>query len=43
MRKLSVGVTEIFEAVPAMYIADGHHRSALQRWCAEKAKNNPTT
>ncbi len=35
-------ITEIFAAFPAMYIADGHHRSAAAALVgAEKAKNNP--
>ncbi len=35
-------ITEIFAAMPAMYIADGHHRSAAAALVgAEKAKNNP--
>ncbi len=35
-------ITELFEAMPAMYIADGHHRSAAAALVgAEKAKNNP--
>ena len=35
-------ITEIFAGMPAMYIADGHHRSAAAaRVGAEKAKNNP--
>jgi len=35
-------ITSIFEDMPAMYIADGHHRSAAAaRVGAEKAKNNP--
>ncbi|MEN6323479.1 MAG: DUF1015 domain-containing protein [Proteiniphilum sp.] len=36
-------ITEIFAAMPAMYIADGHHRSAAAALVgAEKVKNNPT-
>lgn len=36
-------ITEIFATFPAMYIADGHHRSAAAALVgAEKAKNNPT-
>lgn len=35
-------ITEIFAGMPAMYIADGHHRSAAAALVgAEKAKNNP--
>jgi len=35
-------ITAIFTAIPAMYIADGHHRSAAAALVgAEKAKNNP--
>jgi len=35
-------ITEIFSGIPAMYIADGHHRSAAAALVgAEKAKNNP--
>ena len=35
-------ITAIFAEMPAMYIADGHHRSAAAaRVGAEKAKNNP--
>ena len=35
-------VTDAFAAIPAMYIADGHHRSAAAALVgAEKAKNNP--
>ncbi len=35
-------ITEIFAAMPALYIADGHHRSAAAALVgAEKAKNNP--
>lgn len=35
-------ITSIFADMPAMYIADGHHRSAAAaRVGAEKAKNNP--
>ena len=34
--------TELFAAMPAMYIADGHHRSAAAALVgAEKAKQNP--
>lgn len=34
-------ITEIFDSIPAMYIADGHHRSAAAALVgAEKAKNN---
>ncbi len=34
-------VTEEFAAIPNLYIADGHHRSAAALVGAEKAKNNP--
>lgn len=35
-------VTERFAAIPSLYIADGHHRSAAAALVgAEKAKNNP--
>lgn len=35
-------ITEIFAAMPALYIADGHHRSAAAALVgAEKAKQNP--
>lgn len=35
-------ITDVFAAFPAMYIADGHHRSAAAALVgAEKAKNNP--
>lgn len=35
-------ITKIFATFPAMYIADGHHRSAAAALVgAEKAKNNP--
>lgn len=35
-------ITKIFGTLPAMYIADGHHRSAAAALVgAEKAKNNP--
>ncbi|MFZ6038870.1 MAG: DUF1015 domain-containing protein [Bacteroidota bacterium] len=35
-------VTRIFDSIPAMYIADGHHRSAAAALVgAEKARNNP--
>ncbi len=36
-------ITEIFAEMPAMYIADGHHRSAAAALVgAEKVKNNPS-
>lgn len=36
-------LTELFAAMPAMYIADGHHRSAAAALVgAEKAKGNPS-
>ncbi|MBF6597056.1 MAG: DUF1015 domain-containing protein [Fermentimonas sp.] len=35
-------ITETFSKIPALYIADGHHRSAAAALVgAEKAKNNP--
>jgi uncharacterized protein (DUF1015 family) len=35
-------ITRIFDSIPAIYIADGHHRSAAAALVgAEKAKNNP--
>ncbi len=35
-------ITELFERMPALYIADGHHRSAAAALVgAEKAKQNP--
>lgn len=35
-------ITERFAAIPSLYIADGHHRSAAAALVgAEKAKNNP--
>ena len=35
-------ITQLFAAMPAMYIADGHHRSAAAALVgAEKAKQNP--
>lgn len=35
-------ITEEFEKIPALYIADGHHRSAAAALVGdEKAKNNP--
>ncbi|HCC17400.1 MAG: hypothetical protein A2W86_04020 [Bacteroidetes bacterium GWD2_45_23] len=35
-------ITEVFAEMPAMYIADGHHRSAAAALVgAEKVKNNP--
>lgn len=35
-------ITELFKTMPALYIADGHHRSAAAALVgAEKAKNNP--
>lgn len=39
--ELIARITEAFELMPAMYIADGHHRSAAAALVgAEKAKNN---
>ncbi len=38
-----VTITELFAAMPALYIADGHHRSAAAALVGnEKAKQNPT-
>ena len=35
-------ITELFAEIPALYIADGHHRSAAAALVgAEKARNNP--
>ena len=35
-------ITELFDAIPNLYIADGHHRSAAAALVgAEKAQNNP--
>ena len=35
-------VTELFDAIPALYIADGHHRTAAAALVgAEKARQNP--
>ena len=35
-------ITELFAKIPALYIADGHHRSAAAALVgAEKARNNP--
>ncbi len=35
-------ITDLFSAIPAMYIADGHHRSAAAALVgAEKARQNP--
>lgn len=35
-------ITELFEAMPSLYIADGHHRSAAAALVgAEKARQNP--
>lgn len=35
-------ITQAFEKIPSLYIADGHHRSAAAALVgAEKAKNNP--
>lgn len=35
-------ITEYFDSMPSLYIADGHHRSAAAALVgAEKAKNNP--
>ncbi len=35
-------ITEIFEKIPALYVADGHHRTAAAALVGqEKAKNNP--
>lgn len=35
-------ITEIFAQIPAMYIADGHHRSAAAAGVGREKKNNPT-
>ena len=36
-------ITELFAAIPALYIADGHHRSAAAALVgAEKARQNPS-
>lgn len=36
-------ITELFAAIPALYIADGHHRTAAAALVgAEKARNNPS-
>ena len=35
-------ITELFKGIPALYVADGHHRTAAAALVgAEKAKNNP--
>lgn len=40
--KMIEDITKEFEAIPNLYIADGHHRSAAAALVgAEKAKNNP--
>ena len=40
--KIIKEITEAFEKIPHLYIADGHHRSAAAALVgAEKAKNNP--
>lgn len=36
-------ITEIFASIPAMYIADGHHRSAAAARVGEEKKNLSTT
>ena len=41
-KKLIDEITEEFDSIPNLYIADGHHRSAAAALVgAEKAKNNP--
>ena len=41
-QKLIDRITELFAAIPALYIADGHHRTAAAALVGnEKAKNNP--
>lgn len=35
-------ITEIFAQIPAMYIADGHHRSAAAAGVGREKKNNPS-
>lgn len=35
-------ITEIFAQIPAMYIADGHHRSAAAAGVGKEKKNNPS-
>jgi len=35
-------ITEIFAQIPAMYIADGHHRSAAAAGVGAERKKNPT-
>ena len=35
-------ITEIFAEIPAMYIADGHHRSAAAAGVGMEKKNNPS-
>lgn len=41
-KKVIQHITDIFEAIPDMYIADGHHRSAAAALVgAEKAMENP--
>ena len=40
--KINTRITEIFKDIPAMYVADGHHRTAAAaRVGAEKRENNP--
>ena len=39
---INARITEIFKNIPAMYVADGHHRTAAAaRVGAEKRENNP--
>ncbi len=41
-RKTNDRITEIFAGIPALYVADGHHRSASNARCArDLAKENP--
>lgn len=40
--KVNARITEIFAGIPALYVADGHHRTAAAALVAqEKQKNNP--
>lgn len=41
--KVNARITEIFESIPALYVADGHHRTAAAALVgAEKRKANPS-
>ena len=42
-RKMTDRITEIFAQIPAMYIADGHHRSAAAARVGEEKKGTPPT